>query len=95
MAEAIKDNLADALHLADGLDPSWLYDAPFDRLRGATVWCTGSRALDLATRLHYDDVDARVVSPSEIPSRVQSTEPIDIIANYTTFAEWLEVTTPC
>jgi len=81
--------------VADGHDPSWLYDAPFDRLRGATVWCTGSRALDLATRLHYDDVDAHVVSPSEIPSLVQSAEPVDIIANYTTFAEWLEVTTPC
>ena len=81
--------------VADGHDPSWLYDAPFDRLRGATVWCTGERALDIATRLDYDDVEARVVSLDELTGRVSSAEAIDVIANYTTFAEWLEVTTPC
>lgn len=81
--------------VADGLDPSWLYDAPFDRLRGAKVWCTGERALDLATRLFYDDVDAQVVPFECLPNQVSQQDPIDVISNYTAFAAWLEETTPC
>ena len=81
--------------IADGTDPSWLYDAPFDRLRGSTVWCTGERALDLATRLEYDDVTARVVTVEDIAGRVSGSGPVDVIANYTAFAAWLESTSPC
>jgi len=81
--------------IADGADPSWLYDAPFDELRGSTVWCTGERALDLAARLEYDDVTARVVAVEDLAGRMSTTKPVDVIANYTAFAAWLEATTPC
>lgn len=78
--------------VADGRDPSWLYDAPFDRLRGTTVWCAGSRALDLQTRLDYDDVDA-VLSTGE---RWRTAEGVvDVIANYTSFQEWRSASSPC
>ncbi len=81
--------------IADGIDPSWLYDAPFDQLRGSTVWCTGERSLDLATRLDYADVTAKVVTVDELASQIHSAEPVDVIANYTAFAAWLESTSPC
>ena len=81
--------------IADGTDPSWLYDAPFDQLRGSTVWCTGERALDLATRLEYDDVTARVVTVDEVAGQIATSKPVDVIANYTAFAAWLETTSPC
>ena len=38
---------------ADGLDTSWLWDVPFERLAGRAVVATGDRRLDLAVRLHY------------------------------------------
>jgi len=81
--------------IADGTDPSWLYDAPFDQLRGSMVWCTGERALDLATRLDYADVTAGVTTVEEVASQIHSVEPVDVIANYTAFAAWLESTSPC
>ncbi|HTT88283.1 MAG TPA: MurT ligase domain-containing protein, partial [Acidimicrobiales bacterium] len=41
---------------ADGHDPSWLWDVPFELLRGRHVVATGERGLDLAVRLHYAEV---------------------------------------
>lgn len=46
---------------ADGLDTSWLWDVPFERLRGRPVMATGDRRLDLAVRLRYAEVDHEVV----------------------------------
>jgi UDP-N-acetyl-D-mannosaminuronate dehydrogenase len=48
---------------ADGHDPSWLWDVPFELLRGRAVTATGERGLDLAVRLHYAEVD-HTVAPS-------------------------------
>ncbi|MGH9105323.1 MAG: MurT ligase domain-containing protein [Acidimicrobiales bacterium] len=42
---------------ADGQDPSWLWDVPFERLGGRRVVATGERYLDLAVRLHYAGVE--------------------------------------
>ena len=42
---------------ADGHDPSWLWDVPFELLRGRRVVATGERRLDLAVRLHYAEVE--------------------------------------
>ena len=39
--------------VADGADPSWLWDVPFERLAGRTVVATGDRFRDLSVRLHY------------------------------------------
>lgn len=80
-------------HVADGFDPSWLYDAPFDRLRGRRVWCSGDRALDLATRLDYAEVDFAVVE--DFAPILEHDDVVDVIANYTAFAQWMERTEPC
>ncbi len=45
---------------ADGLDTSWLWDVPFERLAGRPVVATGDRRLDLAVRLRYAEVDHTV-----------------------------------
>ncbi len=42
--------------VADGTDPSWLWDVPFERLAGRVVVATGERCRDLSVRLHYADV---------------------------------------
>jgi UDP-N-acetylmuramyl tripeptide synthase len=47
--------------VADGRDPSWLWDVPFERLAGRPVVATGERCLDLAVRLHYAEVAHRTV----------------------------------
>jgi UDP-N-acetylmuramyl tripeptide synthase len=79
--------------LADGRDPSWLYDVPFERLRGRLVRCWGDRRLDLATRLDYAGV-AFTVS-NETPMTGTVSEVVSVVANYTAFREWLERTRPC
>jgi UDP-N-acetylmuramyl tripeptide synthase len=42
--------------VADGRDPSWLWDVPFEVLRGRPVVASGERCLDLSVRLQYADV---------------------------------------
>ncbi len=73
--------------IADGRDPSWLWDVPFERLRGRLVVATGERSRDLAVRLRYAEVDhihepdlVRAVSAAG--SRV-----VDVVANYTSFQQ--------
>ncbi len=43
--------------IADGRDPSWLWDVPFEQLRGRFVVAGGERRHDLAVRLAYAEVD--------------------------------------
>ena len=38
---------------ADGHDPSWLWDVPFERIGDRFVVATGDRRLDLAVRLRH------------------------------------------
>jgi UDP-N-acetylmuramyl tripeptide synthase len=78
--------------LADGHDPSWLYDAPFELLRGHRVYCLGDRRLDLATRLDYGQVDFVVVD--EDASLPVSKETVPLLANYTAFSDWLSKSEP-
>jgi UDP-N-acetylmuramyl tripeptide synthase len=79
--------------IADGRDPSWLYDVPFEKLRGHRVYCFGDRRLDLATRLDYAGVDYVVVrDEAMLPS---SSEVIDVLSNYTAFQDWREKSGPC
>jgi UDP-N-acetylmuramyl tripeptide synthase len=80
-------------NVADGRDPSWLYDVAFEELAGHLVWCLGARRLDLATRLDYAGVKYRIVDDlSQLP---KSGEPVELLANYTAFQEWMARTTPC
>ena len=74
--------------VADGHDPSWLYDVPFELLRGHRVYCFGDRRLDLATRLDYAGVSYVIVDDDATVPLDEATVPV--LANYTAFREWLE-----
>jgi UDP-N-acetylmuramyl tripeptide synthase len=79
--------------VADGRDPSWLYDVPFEKLRGHTVYCFGDRKLDLATRLDYAGVDFVVVHDEALLPT--SSDVINVLSNYTAFQDWRERSGPC
>ena len=51
--------------IADGKDPSWLWDVPYELLQGHAAAAAGERHLDVAVRLRYADVD-HVVEPDPI-----------------------------
>jgi CobQ-like glutamine amidotransferase family enzyme/UDP-N-acetylmuramyl tripeptide synthase len=74
---------------ADGHDPSWLWDVPFERLRGRRVVATGERCLDLAVRLHYGGV-GHVTEPC-LKRALAKAGPgeVDVVANYTAFHQFL------
>jgi UDP-N-acetylmuramyl tripeptide synthase len=77
---------------ADGLDPSWLWDVPFERLRGRRVAATGDRRLDLAVRLRYAEVEHVVVSDpldalDQAVATVTADGSVEFLGNYTAFAE--------
>jgi UDP-N-acetylmuramyl tripeptide synthase len=78
--------------IADGRDPSWLWDVPFQRLAGRLVIATGERGRDLAVRLHYAEVEHRfvddpvaAVGAAVARAQAQSIDEIDVVANYTSF----------
>jgi UDP-N-acetylmuramyl tripeptide synthase len=98
MLDTLEDDGSDVwvsinARIADGRDPSWLYDVPFEKLRGHRVYCFGDRRLDLATRLDYAGVDYVVVrDESTLPA---SKDVINVLANYTAFQDWRERSGPC
>jgi UDP-N-acetylmuramyl tripeptide synthase len=74
--------------VADGHDPSWLWDVPFERLQGRLVVATGDRARDLAVRLRYAEVEHTVVPGYRDAIRATNGSPdVDLAANYTSFQE--------
>ena len=74
--------------VADGHDPSWLWDVPFERLRGRLVVATGDRARDLAVRLRYAEVAYTVVPGYCEAVRAANGSPdVDLAANYTSFQD--------
>ncbi len=80
--------LAINARIADGRDPSWLWDVEFERLRGRKVVAAGDRAADLAVRLHYAEVDCEVWDGDVLDRLRTWDEPeIDVLANYTVFAD--------
>jgi lipid II isoglutaminyl synthase (glutamine-hydrolysing) len=80
--------------IADGGDPSWLWDVPFERLSGRVVVATGDRCRDLAVRLQYAGV-AHTMSPDP-PGAVTAAAAqghdgrVDVIGNYTAFNDLLQ-----
>lgn len=72
---------------ADGIDPSWLWDVPFERLRGRPVVVTGERAGDLSVRLFYAEVP-HTVHP-DLAACVAALPPgaCSVVANYTAFVQ--------
>ena len=57
---------------ADGADPSWLWDVPFERLAPRVVVATGDRCRDLSVRLHYAGV-----------AHVMEADPLDAVRRRT------------
>jgi UDP-N-acetylmuramyl tripeptide synthase len=73
--------------IADGRDPSWLWDVPFERLRGRLVVATGERSRDLAVRLRYAEVD-HVHEPDLVRAiAAAGARDVDVVANYTSFQQ--------
>jgi UDP-N-acetylmuramyl tripeptide synthase len=80
--------LAINARIADGRDPSWLWDVPFERLAGRRVIASGERAADLAVRLRYAEVDFDLWTGDVLDCLQAFDAPeIDVLANYTVFAD--------
>ena len=86
--------------VADGLDTSWLWDVPFERLSGRPVVATGDRRLDLAVRLRYAEVSCTVVPDPLVAldravelitaaggGRTRGMPEVEFLGNYTAFAD--------
>jgi UDP-N-acetylmuramyl tripeptide synthase len=79
----------------DGRDVSWIYDADVEALAGrvSTLVASGSRADDLALRLHLGGLDAQRVQPSvalaleDALDRTPEGARLDIVATYTAMIE--------
>ena len=69
--------------IADGRDPSWLWDVPFERLSGRPVAASGERSRDLAVRLRYAGVEHRRVPDALEAVALLGPGPVDVAANYT------------
>jgi lipid II isoglutaminyl synthase (glutamine-hydrolysing) len=72
--------------VADGKDPSWLWDVPYELLRGQPVAAAGERAYDVAVRLRYAEVD-HVVEPDPLAAAAKLPgDDVNIVASYTQFS---------
>ncbi|MGH8891301.1 MAG: DUF1727 domain-containing protein [Acidothermaceae bacterium] len=81
---------------ADGKDPSWLWDVPFEKLADRFVIATGERRHDLAVRLLYAGVEHATVEdpwvsmPAAAGGAGTGGEPaLDAVGTYTAFRELL------
>ncbi len=72
---------------ADGHDPSWLYDVPFERLAGRELTATGERAADLAVRLLHADLAHRTIPDQLAAVGAQPPGAVSYVGNYTAFQE--------
>jgi UDP-N-acetylmuramyl tripeptide synthase len=71
--------------VADGKDPSWLWDVPFERLAGRLAVASGERSRDLAVRLRYAGVE-HLDCPDPVEGiRAAGALQVDVVANYTSF----------
>lgn len=71
---------------ADGRDPAWLWDVPFEVLAGRFVTATGERARDVAVRLRYAGVEhQRIDDPARALRHAGGDGPLEVLANYTAF----------
>jgi UDP-N-acetylmuramyl tripeptide synthase len=76
--------------IADGRDPSWLWDVPFEALAGRRVVAIGERRHDLAVRLHYAEVDHEVADDLPRALALLGSAEVDYIGNYTAFQDELD-----
>jgi lipid II isoglutaminyl synthase (glutamine-hydrolysing) len=81
---------------ADGRDPSWLWDVPFEVMQDRFAVAAGERSRDVAVRLRYAGVDhVRVDDPAAALLRAGaaagSDAPVEVLANYTAFQSFRRV----
>lgn len=77
---------------ADGRDPSWLWDVPFELLRGRRAVATGERSRDVAVRLLYAGVEhTRVDDPADALGIATRSGAVEVLANYTAFQAYRKV----
>jgi UDP-N-acetylmuramyl tripeptide synthase len=73
----------------DGRDTSWIWDVPFEQLRGRALRISGERAEDLAVRCRYADLDVTLCRDPlrAVEELVAATgaQRVDLLANYTAF----------
>jgi len=73
--------------IADGHDPSWLWDVAFERLAGRLVVANGDRRRDLAVRLRYAGV-AHVTVENQLDAlRAAGAPSVEYVGNYTAFQD--------
>jgi len=72
---------------ADGHDPSWLWDVPFERIGDRSVVATGDRRLDLAVRLRHAGARHVVEADPLRAVEIAGTGEVDYIGNYTAFQQ--------
>ena len=75
---------------ADGMDPSWIWDVPFELLAGRAVVASGDRRLDLSVRLTVAGVSHTVAPDPVVAARSLPVGPVDLVATYTAFHDVLE-----
>jgi len=75
--------------IADGADPSWLWDVDFSLLRGRRVVASGDRWRDLSVRLDYCDVE-HICEPDPRQALLRaghSGVEVAAMGNYTAFSD--------
>ena len=78
--------LAVNARVADGKDPSWLWDVDYELLRGHPTAVAGDRALDVAVRLRYAEVDHTVHADAFAAAAALPGDEVTLIASYTQFS---------
>jgi UDP-N-acetylmuramyl tripeptide synthase len=73
--------------LEDGLDTSWIWDVPLEGLAGRKVVASGERAMDLAVRLCYAEVDCSVERSPLAAIAGLDADRVDVVANYSAFRQ--------
>ncbi len=83
--------------IADGHDPSWLWDVAYERVGDRLVIAIGERRHDLAVRFRYGNITHVVADSLEDAMNLvrqspnfDPTVPVDVASNYTAFQEHLE-----
>jgi UDP-N-acetylmuramyl tripeptide synthase len=73
--------------VADGRDPSWLWDVPFERLAGRPVIAAGDRWRDLSVRLRYAEVPHTTAPDLDGALARARAGDADVAATYTAFRQ--------
>ena len=72
--------------VADGKDPSWLWDVPYELLRGKHAAASGDRRLDVAVRLRYAEVEHEIDRDPIAAAQELDGDEVHIVASYTQFS---------